>query len=599
MSHDLLRLDEGRVLAEQLRLLLRNVASALLPTLVLSAVLVWALSGSGNGARLLLWGVALMSYKLLATLHARHHLASGMSPGGARRLVWTLIVLNLIDGGIWGSLAWAALDHSTVAGSVLALSTIAGMGGSSMSRLSPVLPVFFSFIATMLLAVALKLWSLGDPAYGALGFVAVVYLTSLTLMARNSSREIRAAINLRFENTALLEQLRVKTSMAETAKLDAEHANAAKSKFLAAASHDLRQPIHAQGLLLDVLSRTQLTAHQHELLASSRAAAEASSEMLDTLLDFSRIEAGVIRPHPQPFRLQPLLHKLEGELAPQADAKDIVYRSRDTDRAVQSDPVLLELILRNLISNAIRYTDRGGVLVATRRRGAHVVLEVWDTGIGIAPEHQDEVFREFHQLGNPERDRRKGLGLGLAISEGLARALGHDLSLASTPGRGSVFRLVVPLATAAGPGIEQAPMTESKTRLLEVRVLVIDDDEAVRASMLHLLGDWGCLCDAVESIEEALTLARARRPDLIISDYRLREQRTGVDAIAALRELLGARLPGLLLSGDTAPERLREAQASGLPLLHKPVSPSQLYRAVVKTLDEQGAQDGTPKAGGG
>lgn len=191
---------------------------------------------------------------------------------------------------------------------------------------------------------------------------------------------------------------------------------------------------------------------------------------------------------------------------------------------------------------------------ASSRRG--------DTGIGIAPEHQHEVFREFHQLGNPERDRRKGLGLGLAISEGLARALGHDLSLASTPGRGSVFRLTVPLATAAAPGNEQAPMTESKTRLLEVRVLVIDDDEAVRASMLHLLGDWGRQCDAVESIEEALTLARAHRPDLIISDYRLREQRTGVEAIAALRELLGSTLPGLLVSGDTAPERLREAHAA-------------------------------------
>ena len=285
----------------------------------------------------------------------------------------------------------------------------------------------------MLLLLASKVWQLGDPAYNALGLVAIVYLSSVTLMARNSAREIRAAIKLRFENIALMEQLQVKTEIAETAQREAEHANTAKSKFLAAASHDLRQPIHAQGLFLEVLSRTEQTPHQQELLASARAASEASGEMLNTLLDFSRIDAGVIEPQIQSFHLQPLLNKIENELAPQADAKNIVYRSRETHVAVQSDPVLLELILRNLVSNAIRYTERGGVLVACRQHGSQAAIEIWDTGIGIAPENQQEVFREFHQLGNPERDRHKGLGLGLAIADGLARTLKHGLSLVSIP----------------------------------------------------------------------------------------------------------------------------------------------------------------------
>jgi CheY-like chemotaxis protein/anti-sigma regulatory factor (Ser/Thr protein kinase) len=302
--------------------------------------------------------------------------------------------------------------------------------------------------------------------------------------------------------------------------------------------------------------------------------------MLNALLDFSRIEAGVVDPLLQPFRLQPLLNKIEQELAAQADAKNIVYRSRETRLVVQTDPVLLELILRNLISNAIRYTDRGGVLVGCRHHANRAVIEVWDTGIGIAPENQQEVFREFHQLGNPERDRRKGLGLGLAIAEGLAKAMKHELSLSSVPGRGSVFRLTLPVVSAAP--VEQQATVQSKTRVLNARLLVIEDDEIVRAGMCHLLRGWGSECDAAESIEEALALVQLNVPDVIISDYRLREQRTGVEAIAAIRDLLGSEIPALLITGDTAPKRLREAQTSGIPLLHKPVSPSLLYRRLVE-----------------
>jgi len=376
---------------------------------------------------------------------------------------------------------------------------------------------------------------------------------------------------------------------AEAAQLEAERANTAKSKFLAAASHDLRQPIHAQGLFLGVLSRTELTAYQRELLTSARAALDASGEMLNTLLDFSRIEAGVVEPHLRAFLLQPLFNKIENEFASQADAKGLVYRSRETHLAVQSDPMLVELILRNLVSNAIHYTEHGGVLVGCRRRGNQVVLEVWDTGIGIEPANQQEVFREFHQLGNPERDTRKGLGLGLAISDGLARTLNHGLSLASTPQRGSVFRLTLP--NAAAPELVNRPVVaRSNTTMLNVRILVIDDDEAVRSSMRHLLRNWGYECQVVESIEEALATARTDAPDVVISDYRLREQRTGAEAITALRALLGNTLPGLLITGDTAPERLREAQASGIPLLHKPVSPSELHRGLMAVLERTAQQ---------
>ncbi|MFA5824606.1 MAG: ATP-binding protein [Gallionellaceae bacterium] len=367
------------------------------------------------------------------------------------------------------------------------------------------------------------------------------------------------------------------------AQHQAEEANLAKSKFFAAASHDLRQPIHAQGLFLEVLSHTALTQQQCELLTNICAASEASAEMLNMLLDFSRVEAGVVEPQVQAFRLQTLFNKIEREFEPQADAHGLAYHSRETDLVVQSDPALIELVLRNLVSNAIRYTERGGLLVACRKRGSQAVLEVWDTGIGIEASQQSKVFCEFHQLGNPERDRRKGLGLGLAIVQGLARMLGHGLSMASVPHRGSVFRLVLPIATATLP-VARVSVEQDKAQLFDVRVLVIDDDEAVRSGMLQLLRGWGCKCEVAESIEEALVLARKQAPDLVISDYRLREQRTGLDAIAALRALLGDTLPALLITGDTAPDRLREALASGIPLLHKPVSAGELRRGLATVL---------------
>lgn len=385
--------------------------------------------------------------------------------------------------------------------------------------------------------------------------------------------EPRAAISFGIDVT---ERKRMEDDVA-AARLRAEDANRAKSQFLAAVSHDLRQPIHAQGLFLGALARTELSAHQRDVLANATAASKASGEMLTTLLDFSRLEAGVVAPRVQAFSLQPLLNKIEREFESLADAKGIAYRSRETDLAGRSDPLLVELILRNLVSNAIRYTGRGGVLVACRQRGTDVVLEVWDTGIGIAAESQQAVFREFLQLANPQQDSQNGLGLGLAIADGLARTLGHRLSLASVPQRGSVFRLALPM-TAEVPPVETPAPLQMRWRTLEARVLVLDDDERVRTGMLGLLADWGCECEAAASIEEALELARTRMPDLIVSDYRLRERLTGIDAIAALRALAGRAVPAVLITGDTAPDRLREAGASGIQLLHKPVSPRQLYR---------------------
>ncbi|TWO72524.1 response regulator [Caenimonas sedimenti] len=583
------RLAEPRTLAEQLRLVLSNVSVTVIPTFLLLIVLFVVLQDDENWQYLLAWCVIQMTLKLFCAWDARRRLRGDVPVEDVYRLAAWLTFLNALDGAIWGTLPWITLDWATIAEAVLVIATIAGVVGSALASLAAVPMVFLIFVSCMLLAFVPKIWLLGDPAYNALAIIAVLYFGMLLGQARNTGRAIHGAIRLRFENRELIERLHVETENARAAHRKAEDANLAKSKFLAAASHDLRQPIHAEGLFLGVLARSALTETQRQVLTSASAASQASAEMLDTLLDFSRIEAGVVQPVVRAFALQPVLNKIENDLAPQADAKGIVFRCRETGVVLDSDPALVEQILRNLVSNAIRYTESGGVLIGCRRRGRDAVLEVWDTGIGIAPSHQKDVFREFHQLGNAARERHKGLGLGLAIAQGMAQALGHPLGLQSQPGRGSVFRLRVPVAaTVTVPPVQPAAPSSDTAGLPGVRVLFIDDDESVRDGMRRLLREWGCECDAAEGIDEALALVRGRCPDVVVSDYRLRGPRTGADAIAAVRAEVqagaGRAIPALLITGDTAPDRLREAAASGVPLLHKPVAPTDLYNALARVL---------------
>ncbi len=586
MKSNPLRLAENRVLVEQLRLIYDNVSVSFLPMFPAIGLLVWVLINPGNRVGLLIWAATLSLSTAYSIFDARRRRAHNLSEAAAPGLVWRLMVLMAMDGAAWGSLAFSALGNTTAVGTIVVICVLAGVMGGTVGLLSPVLPVFIAFAVPLVGLTALRLTQLNDPAYSAFSVIAVMYLAVLIAQARNSSLATSTAIELRFENLGLVRQ-------AEAARREAEEANTAKSKFLAAASHDLRQPIHAQGLFLDVLSRTPLNTQQRELVSNISAVSGASADMLNTLLDFSRIEAGVVSPRLEPFRMQHVLNRIEREFEPQADAKGLAYRSRETDLVVQSDPALVELILRNLVSNAIRYTGHGGLLVACRQRGLFAVLEVWDTGIGIAPGQQAEVFKEFHQLGNPERDRHKGLGLGLAIAQGLARTLGHTLGLRSNPQRGSVFRLTLPLAQVltAAPfdADKRTPLLNAEGLMQGVHVLVIDDDEAVLSAMAQLLQNWGCEVDTASSIEQALVLAQLQTPDVVISDYRLRSQRTGAQAITEVRTLLCMQLPALIITGDTAPERLREAIGSGIPLLHKPLAPGELHQALVNLLGDRRA----------
>jgi signal transduction histidine kinase/CheY-like chemotaxis protein len=356
-------------------------------------------------------------------------------------------------------------------------------------------------------------------------------------------------------------------------------ANSAKTRFLAAASHDLRQPVHALGLFIAQLEEARDPAVIRRLIEKIAASSSAVSELLDVLLDISKLDAGAVAPQPVEFALQPLLDRIERAFALAARAKDLRLRVRPTRMCAATDPMLLEPILLNLASNAIRYTKSGGVLIGVRRRGERASIEVWDTGIGIAQEERRRIFEEFYRLPGSNEVQPKGLGLGLAIVDRLARLLDLPVSVTSVAGRGSKFAVSVPVASvAAGKLPALQPATPAPMAFDELAVLLIDDDAAARDAAEGLLAQWGCRVVTASSGSEAGTLVESGRlrPAVIICDYRLGDNECGTEVIGQIRERLDAEVPAVLISGDVTTTLRADAEAAGLHLLQKPLKAAQL-----------------------
>jgi signal transduction histidine kinase/CheY-like chemotaxis protein len=371
-----------------------------------------------------------------------------------------------------------------------------------------------------------------------------------------------------------------------------ELANLAKSRFLAAASHDLRQPLHALNLFLDQLRHERNRAERKRLLACIGTAVASINELFNALLDISRLDSGVLAPSLLDFPLDRLLRRIETTFTGAARDKDLRLRVVSTRAWVRSDFILLERILLNLVSNAVRYTEHGGIVIGCRRRGERLQIDVYDTGMGIPEDQRRNIFGEFFQLGGRKQGGAAGLGLGLAIVDRLCSLLGHPIELSSQVGKGSRFSVLVPSAPAdtAPAKAPDAPAGELVPESGKL-VIVIDDDEPVRDSTCGLLRRWGCLAASAASEDAAFDkLAQlGRQPDLIISDYRLADGKTGLELIDRMRRAYGAPIPAFLISGDTSPERLREAHESGYYLLHKPVMPITLRSVVTQLLRGRGS----------
>lgn len=371
-------------------------------------------------------------------------------------------------------------------------------------------------------------------------------------------------------------------------KEEAETATLAKSRFLAAASHDLRQPTHALGMFVARLTQLQHDAETRHLIVNLDASVHALQDLLDALLDISRLDAGAVQVQVHPVELSDIFTQLSAALALSAEDKGLRLRFRPTSARLMTDPALLYRVMLNLVANAVRYTRHGSILVACRvgQDGQSVRIEVRDSGVGIASEHQSAIFKEFYQVGNTERDRNKGLGLGLNIVERTVRLLGHPLSLRSAPGRGTCFSVQVPLMPADAemppPAVVIVPGSDD---LAGLTILVVEDDLLARSGLVALLASWGATVRAHEDLDSALIdLSQPGGAlDVIVSDYRLPGGHNGIEAIRRLRLKAGRLVPACLMSGDTEASLILEAKNEGLTLLHKPVRPAKL-RSLLRRL---------------
>jgi two-component system, sensor histidine kinase len=458
---------------------------------------------------------------------------------------------------------------------LIALLLIFAVTGGAVGAMSAYLPAFYSFYFAVAIAPVVWLFTRGDALHITIGALFVLWFLAVAEQARRASGQFAEAIRLRLENQNLVGYLRHEKALAEEASV-------AKSRFLAAASHDLRQPVHALSLFVAAMRPRQMDAEARGLLDHIDGSVRALSGLFGGLLDISRLDAGVVEVHRAPFAIQSLLERVCRDYEGEARAKGLQLRVRATRAVVLSDPMLCERVLRNIVANAIAYTDRGKILVGCRR-GPELRVQVWDTGRGIAQSEQERVFQEFYQIGNPERDRTRGVGLGLAIVRRLTTLLDHRLELRSQPGKGTCFTFDVPCANApTQTGFEIARPPLASVAPGSGLILFVDDEGAIQVAMKSLLQSWGYTVITAGSYTEMLEhiATHPAVPNLIVCDYRLRDGETGSTVIERLRNEYNEEIPGILITGDTAPDRLREAQASGYLLLHKPVLNDELRGAI-------------------
>ncbi|HEX7044821.1 MAG TPA: hybrid sensor histidine kinase/response regulator [Burkholderiales bacterium] len=559
------------ILNERIKVIYRYQPVLLVINAVVGAAMIYGLWQAAPGAALLAWGVAAIA---ALALRAGFYAAYRRAPAPEERLrVWAggAVVCSAASGALWGAAGAFLFPPDSLEYQLFILFILMGMGAGAVSSLTTYMPAFYAFLPVSLIPIGVRLLFEAEPIHTALGVMTFAYLGGLSFFASTINRTIGESLRLRFQNLDLVRELSAQRD-------EAERANVSKSRFLAAASHDLRQPLHALTLFTSALDERITYPEVRRIVDHINVSVGALEKLFNALLDISRLDAGVMQPEQRHFRLDELLARLVNDHAPEAEHKRLRLACAPCELVVYSDPALLERILRNYVANAIRYTERGEVRIELEPAPPHVRIVVADTGVGIPASQHREIFKEFHQLGNPERDRTKGLGLGLAIVERIARLLHHPIAVESAPGKGARFSVTVPLGDPSRVVSDAPPATETRADLTGLCVLVIDDERATREGMRTLLEQWGCRVLAAGSEEEAASAVRAAAaaPQAIVVDYRLREERTGVQAIGRMRAEFGSTIPALIVTGDTAPERLREAKASGYPLVHKPVQPAVL-----------------------
>jgi len=578
------------IAAERTRTLFRNAplgtTAAAMTCWMLSAAMI--AMGRVSLVAGLLW-IALMCVCLVAHLKLCRNFRMA-DPADEAYGIWLrrFIAICAFEGLVWAYGGIALFDPSNFLQELIVLLVFSAVASGAVSVFGANIWAYSLFFFPIILPHLAFAIFYPFPMHWLLAVLIVLYLAAMTSIAHNINAQAVESLSVQFDNLELAAQLRVE-------KERAEEANIAKSRFLASASHDLRQPLHALSLFVGALDGRPLDAESRDIVGNIAESVAAMDMLFASLLDISKLDAGVVTVDIQQVELSRMIERICRDFEGEAKMKGVMLRRNHPPSVmIESDPVLVERILRNLISNAVRYTDQGRVVVVARieRETRRVRVEIWDTGKGVPEAEAVNIFREFYQLGNPERDRAKGLGLGLAIVKRMATLIDCPISVTSKLGKGSVFKVSFPL------GDQQLPDAEIATPAVQGNIdtcliLVIDDEQAIREGTSRLLQSWGHSVVTAGSGAQMLAQIAERRdqPDLIICDYRLRDEETGTAVIELLRsEFNDDELPAILVSGDTDPARLAEIEESGILLLSKPVAPARLRTAIGSLLRAKAAR---------
>ncbi|HEX9207008.1 MAG TPA: hybrid sensor histidine kinase/response regulator [Steroidobacteraceae bacterium] len=569
---------EARVEAEQVASLYGTIRGAVATGTVMAAIVAAAYYLQVGRWTILAWFGLFLAGKLRYPLIAAYF----KDPqAAARSHHWAAVVTRelVISSTIWGLAPWMLLPEGDVPLAALLMLMLLTLASAGMLSLASVRSAIFAHAVPMTVGLATALAWHGQGLELVLAACCVLYLFVTLQFALRQHRLIRHALVERFNNEALARQLAEQVDVARRASEE-------KTRFFASASHDLRQPLHAIALFGAVLDKELKGSPQQTNASRLMRAVEALGTSLDTLLDVSRLDAGIIVAEPRPITINALFQSLHPLFGQRAEEKGLQLRMRASDLAVRSDPDLLQRLLANVIENAIKYTPTGGVVVMARSRGPSVWIECYDTGIGIADEHLPRIFDEFYQASNPGRDRSRGLGIGLSIVRRLAQLLDHPVEVTTRPGKGTRFRVIVPAAGKDEPSIR--PVVDQRVPAageLPRRVLVLDDEADVGDAVAALLDAHGIETQVTRSEHDAgLALDHAaaqNRPfEVLVSDYRLAEGADGLEAALRLQRHGPSRMPVLLITGETSPERLQRVKESGIPVLFKPTTGPALVHAL-------------------
>ncbi|QCB47835.1 hybrid sensor histidine kinase/response regulator [Hydrogenophaga sp. PAMC20947] len=590
-----------RVLREQVASLFSTLGSAT----VADALLAWTVGGLFYWQLHSPWVLAWVGLHFLELLRYPSQAAYHRDPAAAERSAfwarrhWQEMVFFSC---IWGALPWMMMPADNLPMTSMIVLVIVGLCSTGLPAVAARWPSVLAFVLPMNIGLISALLWHGSNTHLFLAFFVAVYLLATFQIAQALNKMLTESLLARFEKEALAEQ--IAEQMAATQRLSDE-----KTRFFASASHDLRQPLHAIALFGAVLERELQDHNAGQHANRLMQAVHVMGSSLDTMLDMSRLDAGVVQPELNAVPLKPMLQALNQLFASRAEEKGLQLRLRTTELWVLTDPHLLQRLLANLVENAIKYTDHGGVLVRVRARQDQVWIDVIDSGRGIAPENSEKVFEAFYQVHNPGRDRSQGLGMGLSIVRRLSHLLHHPMQLTSRPGVGTRFRLTLPLAQARPPALiaaatdgartgaassmsgihPRAPAQQTPALVLPSPVLLLDDEVDIGDAMAALLSSHGVQLQVVTdeaAAEHAFgQAAQEGRPfAALICDYRLAEGADGLEAAHRLRAAFNPDLPFLLMTGETSPQRLQRVRDTGVTVLFKPVVAQVLLQTLAKLI---------------